>query len=212
VSRDELRTRLIEEHQGALESFFARQKSAAATAVAQKAAAADLTSFDFELTGLLTDLGTATAKAVGDHTADTLGGKFDPSEISKRVAGNAKAAASRINETTAAEITKALVDSSTPRESIDGLFDGRVAARAKQIAVTRVTVITGIASISAAKQSGATDKTWTVNSGNPRDEHAGIDGETVPVGEPFSNGMDAPGDFSGGVDEVAGCTCSLDFT
>jgi hypothetical protein len=28
----------------------------------------------------------------------------------------------------------------------------------------------------------------------------------------FSNGMDGPGDFSGGVDEVAGCNCSLDFS
>jgi len=36
-------------------------------------------------------------------------------------------------------------------------------------------------------------------------------GETVPLGELFSNGMDGPGDPAGGADEVAGCTCDLMF-
>jgi hypothetical protein len=39
-----------------------------------------------------------------------------------------------------------------------------------------------------------------------------MDGETVPLGELFSNGMNGPGDYSGGADEVAGCTCDLDFS
>ena len=39
-----------------------------------------------------------------------------------------------------------------------------------------------------------------------------MDGEEVALGEPFSNGMDGPGDYSGGADEVAGCTCDLQFS
>jgi hypothetical protein len=35
-------------------------------------------------------------------------------------------------------------------------------------------------------------------------------GETVPVGQPFSNGMQYPGSIDGDVDEVAGCQCALD--
>ncbi len=37
-------------------------------------------------------------------------------------------------------------------------------------------------------------------------------GETVGLNEAFSNGMNGPGDFSGGADEVAGCTCDLQFS
>ena len=39
-----------------------------------------------------------------------------------------------------------------------------------------------------------------------------MNGETVPLGETFSNGMDGPGDFAGGADEVAGCQCDLQFS
>jgi hypothetical protein len=39
-----------------------------------------------------------------------------------------------------------------------------------------------------------------------------MDGETVGLNEPFSNGMNGPGDYGGGADEVAGCTCDLQFS
>jgi hypothetical protein len=39
-----------------------------------------------------------------------------------------------------------------------------------------------------------------------------MNGETVGIGDRFSNGMNAPGDPAGGADEVAGCNCSLSFT
>jgi hypothetical protein len=46
---------------------------------------------------------------------------------------------------------------------------------------------------------------------NPRSSHAYMSGETVALGEPFSNGMNGPGDYSGGADEVANCNCDLSF-
>ncbi len=211
-TRDEVRARLIEEHEAALADYFERQKAAATRAVATKAATADLTSFDFELSGLLEALGTATAKAVGDRVASDLGGTFDATAVASRITGNAKAAASIINRTTAEEITKALTGPLEPAEAVSGLFDGRVTARAGQIATTRVAVVAGFVAQTAAKQCGATQKTWTVNSGNPRPEHEEMDGESVGISDTFSNGMDGPGDFAGGVDEVAGCTCDLEFS
>ena len=42
--------------------------------------------------------------------------------------------------------------------------------------------------------------------------HAQMNGETVPVDEPFSNGMQIPGDPAGGVDEVAACRCVVEIT
>lgn len=52
-------------------------------------------------------------------------------------------------------------------------------------------------------------KQWHVTSGNPRDSHAAMDGETVPFGARFSNGQEWPGDSSAGVDETAGCQCGV---
>lgn len=52
-------------------------------------------------------------------------------------------------------------------------------------------------------------KQWHVTSGNPRDSHAAMDGETVPFDAQFSNGQQWPGDPVAGVDEVAGCLCGV---
>ncbi len=216
ATRAELRARLVEEHTAALQEFFAKQQAAAATAVSRKAARATLATFDLELGGLLEELGNATAKAVGDATARQLGARYDSSVLGARVAGNAKGAATRINATTAEQITKVLDGAQEaglpPAEAVQGLFDGPMRSRAAQIATTRVAVISGIASLDAAGACGATDKTWQVESGNPRPEQEEMDGETVPLGTLFSNGMDGPGDYSAGVDEVAGCTCDLVFS
>jgi len=62
-----------------------------------------------------------------------------------------------------------------------------------------------------ARQRGLRSKTWIVNSGNPRPEHAAMNGETVGIDEPFSNGMMWPGDPAGGGDNNADCQCSLAF-
>jgi hypothetical protein len=53
------------------------------------------------------------------------------------------------------------------------------------------------------------DKTWVVTSDKPRPSHEAIDGETVPYGDPFSNGLYYPGDPTGSADETAGCTCLM---
>lgn len=52
-------------------------------------------------------------------------------------------------------------------------------------------------------------KQWHVTSGNPRDSHAAMDGETVPFDARFSNNQSWPGDSSAGVDETAGCMCGV---
>lgn len=57
-----------------------------------------------------------------------------------------------------------------------------------------------------------TVKTWRVTSGNPRPEHADMDGETVAIDAEFSNGLNWPGDPVMGPDEVAGCQCTVDVS
>jgi len=212
----DIRSGLVAGHQAELDKFFARQRTAVKAAVSKKAAGVfNPSEWDGSLEARLRTLSEATAKALGAKVAADLGGTYDGADIETWLAANSKATAKRINATTADEITAALenaAEDEDPADTIDGLFDGEVAARSGQIALTAVAVVGGLASQVAARQSGAKTKTWIVTSGNPRSLHSAMDGETVPLGETFSNGMDGPGDFSGGADEVAGCLCDLQFS
>ncbi|MGN8689493.1 phage portal protein [Atopobiaceae bacterium HCP3S3_F7] len=69
---------------------------------------------------------------------------------------------------------------------------------------------TGFGITEAARQNGGkrATKTWIVTSANPRESHAAMDGETVPIDDTFSNGLDWPASF-GDPDEVAGCQCEV---
>jgi HK97 family phage portal protein len=58
-----------------------------------------------------------------------------------------------------------------------------------------------------ASQTGASAKRWR----SDHDRHADMQGETVPIDEPFSNGAMWPGDLAAGADDAAGCTCGMDF-
>jgi hypothetical protein len=51
-------------------------------------------------------------------------------------------------------------------------------------------------------------KTWVTGS-NARPEHARLNGQTVPLGDKFSNGLMWPGDAQGDAHDVAGCNCHL---
>lgn len=52
-------------------------------------------------------------------------------------------------------------------------------------------------------------KTW-IWSQKRHTRHDFLDGETVPAYKAFSNGMQYPGDASGGVGQTANCACSLE--
>lgn len=56
-------------------------------------------------------------------------------------------------------------------------------------------------------------KVWnTVKDDRVRDSHAGMDGEAVPVDEPFSNGLMYPGDPSGPPSETYNCRCWITWS
>ncbi|MDT0381425.1 phage portal protein [Streptomyces sp. DSM 42041] len=62
----------------------------------------------------------------------------------------------------------------------------------------------------AADASGLVFKTWRTGS-KPRPEHARMDGETVRLGETFSNGLRWPGDSAGSSAQTANCNCDLTY-
>lgn len=207
----DLRKALVAEHVTALSKFFEEQRTAVKSAVGKKAVF-DPTAWDADLTKILLTLATASAKTIGEKVASDLGGKYSSDDIENWLAENATTTAKQINQATKAEIALALEnEDADPEDLIDGVFDGEVSARADQISLTRVAVVGGLAALVAARLSDAKTKTWVVTSGKPRPSHAAMSGETVALNEPFSNGMNGPGDFTGGADEVAGCTCDLEF-
>ena len=209
---DATRARLVDEHAKQLAVFFGKQRDAVLMNTAHKAAGYfDAPTWDGALADLLAALGTATAKAMGSATAAALGGSFDIAAMAEWIRDNAAQAATAINATTLEQLAAELAGPEDPGTAVNHVYDVLTGSRTAQIAKTRVTAVGGHAQRTGAAQAGASHKTW-ITGPNPRPDHAAMSGETAPLGEPFSNGMQGPGDSSGGADEVAGCNCSLEFT
>lgn len=211
-SKSAIRKTLVAEHEKALTKFFDEQR---ASLKGSKAAGGfDPSAWDGDLASILHTLSKATAQAIGAKVAADLKGQYSSDDIASWLESNSQDTAKKVNQATADEISKAIENAAADDsldDTIDGVFDGEVTARANQISMTRVAMVAGLASLVAARMSDAKEKTWVVTSGRPRPSHASMDGESVPLGELFSNGMNGPGDYSGGADEVAGCTCDLSF-
>lgn len=128
---------------------------------------------------------------------------------------NARIAAENFNAATLAQLAD--VESNYDVTNADGagtVFADAAGGRAEEFGISRVTAIGGFAMHDAAQQAGAAMKTWIVNDDNPRDSHAALDGTSIPMGDMFDvGGNDAmwPGDPGLPVEELAGCTCSLEF-
>jgi len=212
----DIRAGLVAGHQQELDKFFARQHASVKAAVSKKAVGVfDPTVWDGDLATILHSLSAATAKAIGAKVAADLGGEYDGASIADYLTTNAASTAKQINQKTADEITAALESASedaSAGDTIDGVFDGEIAARSNQISLTRVAVIGGLAALVAARTNKARTKTWITTSAKPRPSHAAMDGEEVALGENFSIGGSGPGDYSMGADEVAGCTCDMEFS
>jgi len=106
-------------------------------------------------------------------------------------------------------------DEDADRASYSGVFDLAEGDRADTAGSAFATAVAGFAALEALNQSGVqtATKTWEVTSGNPRDTHAAIDGETVPLNETFSNGAEWPGDADAlDASEVSNCQCTVTIT
>ena len=133
----------------------------------------------------------------GDITAQRLGNLAFDSRVTKNYV---RAMAEDIAKKTNAA-TKAAVGES---DDIGAAFDGR-RAETGSWAVSTASGASSFAQMEAAKQdSGPRFKTWVVTASNSA--HPEMDGETVPLGETFSNGSDGP------PAEHAGCACLLDIS
>lgn len=207
-----LRQQLIDAHAAQLRKAFDAQRAEALASVSRKAAAPfNAQNWDDALADLLEGLALATAKVLGGDTAAALGGTFDVAAMADWIRDNATVSAQRINTATLDQLADALAGADDPAAAIAQVYSVLTGSRSDQIATTRVGVVGGRARRTSAAQNGAVTKTWITGT-NPRPDHAAVAGETVPLGQRFSNGMDGPGDPAGGADEVAGCNCDLNFS
>jgi HK97 family phage portal protein len=92
------------------------------------------------------------------------------------------------------------------------LAGGLWAAAALTRSETAATEAMSFGGHDAAEASGLGFKTWQTTSSSPRAQHASMNGETVPLGGVFSNGLRWPGDGNGDAAETANCRCLLTYS
>lgn len=201
-------------HVEVLGAFFERQERAVRGALGQKAATEwwDAEKWDAELASDLLALSMMTSAEAGRAAAERLGGPVDAYDVERTQAFLSTVAereAGEINATTKAQIEDALADDD-PVSAVKAVFTAAVSYRVAQMAATLVTQASGFGTVEAGRQlgGGRASKTWVVTSGNPRDAHAMMDGETVGIDDVFSNGLDYPA-VGGDPDEVANCRCEV---
>jgi hypothetical protein len=140
--------------------------------------------------------------AVETRSARRRPARFNPDVMTNYLTINARFGAERINAATRERMAQV-----GPGDAFHELSTSRAAMHATSMAGMAM----NFGAKEGARAAGAGMKMWQTNSGNPRASHSAMGGETVPIGELFSNGMDWPGDPGGGAEEVANCNCSLVF-
>lgn len=195
-----------------LAAFFARQGKSVTSALGAGNAWWDGDRWDGELADDLHRVSLALSDILGKSEAERLGfpDKYDADSTINFLRAVAERQAKSINETTRAQIEAALADDDqTPGD----VFTAAADARAAGIADGMAAFVAGFATIEAGRHIARSEgvapvKTWITGS-NPRPEHSALNGTTVPIDEPFPNGMDWPG--AGGPDDI-GCNCSVSIT
>jgi HK97 family phage portal protein len=88
-------------------------------------------------------------------------------------------------------------------------YDDQSKWKSMRVARTEVGAAAGYGQHSAAEQSGVVTSHQWVSSRDDRvrDLHQEVDGETVPLDEPYSNGLSFPGDPNGDPSEIINCRC-----
>jgi hypothetical protein len=190
--RDEIAKQL----DGVLTKMFSRQRQNA-----KSKGLSNRTRWDRELSQDLRPIMELAVTAEATRKATQLGGDYDPKYHRHYLDEAAKESAKGVNN----KVDEAL---ERHKDNLDEAFDVALPALGAKFALGQATRLFSFARQEAAKQNGGGQKTWIVTSSNSR--HPEMDGETVPVYEMFSNGLEYPG--AGSPDESAGCQCLLDVS
>ncbi|UGL61816.1 portal protein [Microbacterium phage Franklin22] len=201
-----------------LKAFFGRQERAIAKATSGKDPEWwDQKKWNQELSATLLPhfltVSTGTARrAAGAKGLDPDG--YSVAETKNFLDAVSASRADLINATTREQLEEAFRDQEVPREdAVKHVFTVAQESRAAESTVTMTTFLMAWATVEMAKQlvadKGPT-KTW-ISSGKANSRHSGMNGETVPINEKFSNGADWPGDPVLGAAGVSNCACGVDI-
>ena len=208
----------------ALRKFFKRQSVSLSNSLKKSgnfAAWWDADRWENELADDLTPIFQRQAARRGSQMVDALklGGEFDADRIENYIKAMARGKAQAINNVTYRQLKAALDgdfgdDSDALGATVAGVFEKAETDRADTSGRSFATALAGFAILEAVQQRAngrQAMKTWIVTSGNPRAEHAAMDGETVPYDEEFSNGANFPGDQSLTPEESCNCQCQVEI-
>ena len=200
-----------------LQKFWKRQANSVLPKLGAKSASWwDEDRWNDELAEDLEPLIDDIADAHGKEVAEKLGFDYDSKRTRKYLEALAKGRAQAINEATYRKLQDALEDDEDDEDTPSNVFDVRQSKDAltfgRMLALTAAGWAATHEAPKQARDNGITrtvEKTW-VTGDNPRPEHAAMNGETVPINEPFSNGCEWPGDEGGDPDTTCGCNCSTE--
>lgn len=203
-----------EQYRRVLGKFFRDQQQAVKSAMGAKAGASwwDADRWNDQLVDLLLRLHLATSERAAKEALEAVGadpGVYEPARTVAYLKAVAQRSGKAINETTLEQLLAAQ-DAEDPAAALEKVWEATEGHRLEALVVGAVTLALGFGVHEAARQGGAATKTW-ITGPNARPAHAKMNGQTVPVSENFSNGMAWPGDPEGGVDDLAGCNCELQF-
>ncbi len=210
------RARHVQKWAEVMSKFFRRQEAALVGRIRDGAGMEtvwiDGERWDTELSEDMFRLNKATATVWAKWVMEQLDAELDEARMENYLKVVSENAAGRINAVTRDQIAAALL-AEVPKDAFKELFESAAETRSGSIAQGGVTGAANFGSHEGASQGGLRTKTWKHNGGatNPRDEHVAMDGETVGIGELFSNGMRWPGDPAGGAEQNAHCNCSVVF-
>ena len=206
----------------ALRKFFKRQHRSVSNSMKKSGNWAqwwDSDRWESELADDLTPIFQRQAARRGAQMVDDLGlsGEFDDERIVNYIKAMALGKSKAINNVTYRELKEALdgdFDDDALGSTVEGVFQKAEETRADTSGRSFATALAGFAVLEAVRQRGngrQAMKTWIVTSGNPRAEHAAMNGETVPYDDEFSNGAMFPGDQVLTPEESCNCQCQVEI-
>lgn len=200
-----------------LKKFWKRQASSVLPKIGAKSASWwDEGRWDDELAEDIIPLINSIADAHGKETAEALGFEYDGKITRKYLEALAKGRAHAINAATYKKLMAALEDDEDEEDTPSHVFDVRQSKDSLTFGRMLALAVAGWAAAHEAPKQArdngimhTVEKMW-VTGDNPRPEHAMMNGETVPIDKPFSNGCEWPGDEGGDPDTTCGCNCSTE--
>lgn len=207
-----------EEVTKALQKFFKRQAKSILPKVGAKKEWWDEERWNSELTEDLDPILFAISANHGESTASELGTEYYPGKTVNYIKALAEGRSKAINSATKEKLDKVISENPEDLEKeIEHVYEVREGKDATLLGETLATVVVGWSLGEACRQAkdqgyqATVYKTW-VTGENPREDHAAMNGETVPVDGKFSNGADWPGDDVLGPDGTCGCNCTTEIT